>query len=628
MRNFPGKKEDSKNVLPQARPSKTIAVTAITIKCDGKGAFMAITAKFAKPVKPLVQCDELPVKPIAKQALHSPEARLDSWKEIAAYLKRSVRAVSRWERQEGLPVHRHHHGKQGTVYALPHELDAWLQSRSGQDQACQPAKNCQAISLPEPGFRSSEKGPLVIAVLPLRNLSDGPDGERFADGLTEELISEIGHCCPHQLRVIALTSAMQYKRSSKTIEEIGKELRVHFILEGSIQRFGDRVRLTARAIAVRDQAHIWADTYEIQLPPIFSLQQSLAQQVADSVSAEFRLANEKKRFRFALPSFAAHSAYLEAKSHLLPTQADTMKNLEQLSLAIESDPTFAPSYADLALTYFRRLIWDFPPVITLKRIEENAHMALELDSKLARAHSMLAAFHLMGNRSWPNAIKQSRMGLDLNPSDAWGRLVRAACCLVAGKQDELTEVLKQVPELDPHSVETCQWFAHVAFMAQRHDLAIEYSQKVLQLGATSAFVHLEMGMNLAKTGEYALALCHCEKARLLGASTIMLMSKACSIYALAGQVQKAESLYEDLLTAREIQYTRYIFLAHAAACLRKEQETLEWLNKAYEQRDPLLVFLKTDPRFETMADLPEFADLLKRIGLPDQSDDDDLAMSA
>jgi TolB-like protein/tetratricopeptide (TPR) repeat protein len=580
----------------------------------GGGGFMAINATFARPLQPRVPLDERPPKIITKHALHSPQSRLDSWKEIAAYLKRSVRAVSRWEREEGLPVHRHHHGKQGTVYALKHEVDQWLHSRSGQELAGQLAKSRQTIPSPEPAASATENSPLVIAVLPLRNLSDGQEGERFADGLTEELISEIGHCCPRQLRVIALTSVMQYKRSSKTIEEIGNELRVHFVLEGSIQRYGDRVRLTARVIAVRDQAHIWADIYEIQLPPIFSLQQSLAEQVANSVSAEFKLAREKKRARFTLPSIAAHNAYLEAKSHFLLTPADTMKSLEQLTLAIESAPNFAPSYAELALTYFRRLIWDFPPIVTLNRMKENARKALELDSKLARAHSMLAAFHLMGDRRWSEATKQSQIALDLNPSDAWGQLVRIACCLVVGKHDELAEELRRVPQLDPHSVETYLWFARFAYFARRYDLAIEYAQKVLQIDAPSAFVHLEVGMNLAQTGEHALALYHCEKAIELGASTIALKSRACSIYALAGQVQKAESLYEELLSAREVQYTRYIFLAHASACLKRKEGTLDWLNKAYEQRDPLLVFLKTDPRFEAFLDLPEFSNLLQRIG--------------
>jgi hypothetical protein len=142
------------------------------------------------------------------------------------------------------------------------------------------------------------------------------------------------------------------------------------------------------------------------------------------------------------------------------------------------------------------------------------------------------------------------------------------------------------------------------------------------------FVHLAMGMSLVQTGEHARALFHCQKARELGASTIGLMSRACSIYAVAGQTQKAESLYEDLLAARESQYTRFIFLAHASAGLKRKQETLDWLNKAYEQRDPLLVFLKTDPRFEAFSDLPESSNLLQHIGLPGHSVDHNWGVSA
>lgn len=580
---------------------------------------MAITPTFASPAQQRVPFNELTARPVTKQALHRPAPRLDSWKEIATYLKRSVRAVSRWERLEGLPVHRHHHGKQATVYALPHELDQWLQSRSGQGHAGQLPNKPQAIPATEPVGSVNDKSPLVLAVLPLRNLSDGPEAERFADGLTEELISEIGHCCPRQLRVIALTSAMQYKRTLKTIEEIGNDLRANFILEGSIQRYGDRVRLTARLIAVRDQAHIWADTYEIQLPPIFSLQQSLAQQVVDSVSAEFKLDAKKKWARFGLPSFAAHNAYLEAKSHLLPTQADTMKSVEQLNLAVDRDPTFASGYAELALTYFRRLFWDFPPIVTCKRIKENASMTLKLDPKLARAHSMMAAFELFSAWDWSKAENSIRRAIELNPSDPWGHVVQSAYSLVVGKIHEAVEDLSRIRQLDPQSVETGMWFVIFAYFARRYDLAAKLCQELLQRDPSSAFLHMVFGLNLVQSGEYALALSHCEKAKELGGNSIAQISRACTIYALAGGRDTAERLFQELVTATEVQYTRYIFLAQASACLKMEKETLEFLNKAYEQRDPLLVFLKTDPRFEAFSDLPEFSSLLQRIGLPDHS---------
>jgi len=546
--------------------------------------------------------------------------RLDSWKEIASYLKRSPRTVRRWERHEGLPVHRHLHAKKWTVYTFPHELDAWLGGRRMTERADQltPGHAPHAATLPASGADRKDRRnpPVVIATLPLRNLGGAPEQERFADGLTEELISEIGRCCPNLLRVIALTSAMQYKQSPKSIGQIGRELGVDYILEGAIRRCGRRVRLTARLIAARDQAHIWADTYEVQLPPVFSLQQSLAQQLADSLFAKLHVTPECRRHRTAPRSVEAHNAYLEASSHFLPTQGDLQKSIEHLNLAIQRDPKFAASYAELALTYFRRLIFDYPPIVIMSRVEELSSKALKLDPNLARAQSMLAAFHLFGARNWPKAEAASRRATELNPSDPWAWTIRASYHLVVGEIPEAVEELGRMRRLDPQSLETGLWFAIFAYFAQRYDLAIEHTQEILQLDPSSAFAHMVLGLCLAQKGETRAALSHCERATELGGGSISQTSRACSIYALAGERESAKRLFEVLMAAKEKEYTRYIFLAQASAAMGKNQQTLEWLDKAYEQRDPLLVFLRTDPRFKPLSGLSGFHDLLRRIGLP------------
>jgi TolB-like protein/Flp pilus assembly protein TadD len=547
--------------------------------------------------------------------------RLDSWKEIATYLKRGVRTARRWEREEALPVHRHRHGKQATVYAFAQEIDTWLEGRSANEAP----DRLPAVHAPLAAFRSKTGRenrrirPAVIAILPLRNLSGDPEQERFADGLTEELIQETGHCCPKLLRVIALTSVMQYKQSPKTIGQIAQELGADYILEGGIRRYACRVRLEARLIAARDQAHVWADTYEIRLPPIFALQQALATQVADSLAASFRATPKKRQHRAIFPSVAAHNAYIESRSHFLPDEVDSTKSIEQLTLAIERAPKFAPSYAELALAYLRRLFWDYPPIVTFRRIEEQATQALKLDHKLARAHSMMAAFHLFSAWNWPKAETASRRAIELNPSDPWAHIVRAAYHIVAGELEEAIEELQRVHQLDPQALETGLWFAILAYFAQRYDLAIEHDQEILRLDPSSAFAHMVIGLALAQKGEYATALSHCEKARELGDSSISQMSRACSIYALAGERPSAERLLQELVAAKETRYARYIFLAHASASLGKEQWTLEWLDKAYDQRDPLLIFLRTDPRFDRFDGIPRFRDLVRRVGLPGDS---------
>ena len=547
--------------------------------------------------------------------------RLDSWKEIATYLKRDPRTVRRWERQEGLPVHRHQHGKKASIYAFTHEIDTWLVGRrvtaagAGQlplDLALQPSASSPA----ETPQKDLSARPLIIAVLPLRVLTGDLEQERFADGLTEELIVEIGQCSPKRLRVIALTSAMQYKQSPKSIEQIGRELGADYVLEGGIRRSGGRVRLTARLIAARDQAHIWADSYEVHLPPIFSLQQVLARELADSLFSELRVKPNQARRPAVAESTAAYRVYLEGRSYFLPTEEDIKKKLEYLYLAVERDPNFAPIYAELALVHSRRLYRDFPPIVTLSRIKELALQALKLDPKLAQAHTAMAAYHLFGAWNWPKAEVSSRRAIELNSSDTWGRIVRAAYFLVIGEPQKATEELRQAREVDPQSLEHCMWIASFAYLARSYDLAIERCQEVIRLNPTLPAAHGLLGVCYAQMGDHALALSSCEKVTQLGKDPIVRAAMASSVYVMVGHQDAAQGLLQELVAAQEKRYTRYFLLAQASVGLGNDQQTLKWLEKAYEQHDPLLIFLKANPRFEPLSGLPGFRSLLHRIGLP------------
>jgi len=555
-----------------------------------------------------------------ERAPGGPSARLDSWKEIAVYLKRSTRTVRRWERQEGLPVHPHLHGKRASIYAFAHEIDEWLIGRRVTEDTGQLSVGHAMQPSGGPPSETAQKArparPLVLAVLPLRNLTGDLEQERFAAGLTEELIMEIGQCCPKRLRVIALTSVMQYKQSPKSIEQIGRELGADYILEGGIRRYGRRVRLTARLIAARDQAHIWADTYEVQLPPIFSLQQALSRELADSLASELKVKPNQTRRPAVAESTAAHSVYLEGRSFFLPTEEDIKKKLEHFHLAIERDPRFARSYTELALVYFRRLYRDYPPIVTLSRIKERALQALKLDPKLARGHTAMAASYLFGDWNWPRAEASSRRAIELNPSDAWGRIIRASYFLVVGEPRKATEELRQAREVDPRSPDQGVPIANLAYLARRYDLAIEQCLEVIRLEPSLLVAHALLGLCYAERGDYAAALSSCENATDLGMDPIAQAAATCNVYALAGEQRLAERLLQELVAAQEKRYVRYFFLAQASLGLGNDQQTLKWLEKAYQQHDPLLVFLKANPRFEPLSGLPGFRKLLRRIGLP------------
>src|SRR5215470_8423431 len=195
---------------------------------------------------------------IARSAQPKPtqDERFESWKEISAYLKRGVRTAQRWERFEKLPVHRHKHSRQESVYALRAEIDEWREGRKPWKQWL----NCRDMS---------ER--LRLAVLPFENISKNPEEEYFADGLTEEMIAQLCRTHPGTLGVIARTTVMQYKGKEKTAEEIGKELRVDALLEGSVRRYGDQLRVTAQLIQVKDESHLWAETYDRKVVDVLEI---------------------------------------------------------------------------------------------------------------------------------------------------------------------------------------------------------------------------------------------------------------------------------------------------------------------------------------------------------------------
>jgi tetratricopeptide (TPR) repeat protein len=240
---------------------------------------------------------------------------------------------------------------------------------------------------------------------------------------------------------------------------------------------------------------------------------------------------------------------------------------------------------------------------------------MKLDPKLAHAHTAMAASHLFGAWNWPNAEASSRRAIELNPSDAWGRIVRAAYFLVIGEPQKATEELAQAREVDPQSLEQGMWIATFAYFARRYDLAIERCQEVIQLNPSFPAARGFLGLCYAQIGDYAAALSSCENATEPGNDPIAQAATICSVYAMAGQQGSAERLLQELAAARENRYVRYFFLAQASVGLGNDQQTLKWLEKAYEQHDPLLVFLQANPRFEPLSGLPGFRKLLRRIGL-------------
>jgi serine/threonine-protein kinase len=315
--------------------------------------------------------------------------------------------------------------------------------------------------------------------------------------------------------------------------------------------------------------------------------------------------------------FATHDAYLAGTLHFVWSEAQIKKSIEHFTLAVGRDPDCAAGHAELALAYYRMgLLYDYPPIVTFGGTKEYALMALRLDPGLARAHAALAVYNLFGAWNCSEAEASSRRAIELDPSNSQAHVIRSACHLVMGRPDGAVEDLEKAHRLDPHCPTVGMAYAIFGLFARRYESASQRCQEILQRDPSSALAHLVLGTCYAQKGDSARALTHCEKARDIGSGQILHATALCSVYAMAGQRDSAERLLDELVAAQKQQYVRYVFLAQASVSLRKNKETLEWLEKAYEQRDPLLVFLKCDPRFEPLARSARFRNLLGRIGLP------------
>jgi len=364
----------------------------------------------------------------------SNEGSLESWKEIAAYLNRDVSTVRRWEKREGLPVHRHLHDKLGTVYAYRSELDSWLESRGPVEaDSTQRARGFRwkvatlivlvvGLTLVVYWKRSELEdllrgkpapGPIEsLAVLPLENLSGDPEQEYFADGMTEALITNLSKI--RALKVISRTSSMCYKDADRPIPEIADELNVEGIVEGSVLRVGDRVRISAQLIQAATDQNLWAESYERDMRDILALQSEVAQAVAREIQINMTPEEEVRLARAPPVDPEVHDACLRAQFYLQSFRLEEAK--AYIQEAIKKNPTYALAYALLGL-YYMQLPYSTPsaPKDFFPMAKAATTKALELDATLAEAHLNLAKILSAYDWDWLGAERQYRRAIELNP---------------------------------------------------------------------------------------------------------------------------------------------------------------------------------------------------------------------
>ena len=471
----------------------------------------------------------------------------------------------------------------------------------------------QSLGVPGP---PPEKQKVLLAVLPLNNLSADPEQEYFSDGLTEEMIAHLGMLAPRSLGVIARTSVMKYRNSGKSVAEIGSDLGVDYVLEGSVRRSGARLRISARLIQVSDQTHLWANTYERALTDVFAVQTEVATSIAESLAVELLPGQARP---VVSPGSAAYEHYLKGRYFWNKRTEEALnKGIDYFRQAIEEEPGYAQAYAGLADCY-AMLAWNtmLPPAASLPQAQAAAAKALKLNDRLAEAQTSLAFCKLFHERNWQEAERGFQRAIELNPSYGVARPWYAFELSALGRHEEAAAEARRALRLDPFSLAISASAALVLGLAGHHDEAIQQSLKTLEMDPTGFYqTHFVLGASYEVKGLLEEAVRSLEAAVALSNRNPHMLAALGHALATSGRPQEAAQLAEVLKQRARERYVPPYNLAMVYAGLNQKDEAFDWLERAYQDRSIWMIFLNVHPMFNDLRPDPRFDSLVRRMGFP------------
>jgi TolB-like protein/tetratricopeptide (TPR) repeat protein len=453
----------------------------------------------------------------------------------------------------------------------------------------------------------------TLAVLPFENLGGDPEQEYFADGLTEEMISHLGQLDPRRLGVIARTSAIQYKNTRKSITEIAADLKVSYVLEGSVRCEGNSARITAQLIEVLDQTHLWSASYDRDLRDILSVQADVARQVGRALSLEL-LADDRSKSPVFAP--AAHEAYLRGRFYFGQRTEEALKKaVSSFETALSIEPNCARSYSGIAdccclLSWFGALT----PKIAGQKAAAAAMRAIEIDASLSESHASLALVRFWYDWNWEAAEEEFLRAIELNPSYTSAYQWYAAYLNTQGRFEEAQAAQKNARELDPFSLILNMNVADPLFFSRQYDLAAQQLVALLEHEPRFFPALFQLGRVYVQMEMYTEAIAAFEQALQFSRQQEALPALA-HAYALAGRTQEARVILREMTNDKTSRYVAAPMVARVHLGLGEYETALDWLEKGIEERSYWMVFLKNDPVYDPIRSHPRFGDLLKLAGL-------------
>jgi adenylate cyclase len=465
-----------------------------------------------------------------------------------------------------------------------------------------------------PAARPTSKS---IAVLPFENLSHDPDNAYFADGIQEEILTRLSKIA--DLKVISRTSTQRYKTAPNNLSEIAKQLGVANILEGTVQKAADQVRVNVQLINAENDSHLWADKYDRKLADIFAVESEVATKIAETLQAKLTGAEQHAIATRPTENNEAYQLYLKGRyfwNKLTPE--GFQKAIEYFQQAIEKDPAYALAYAGLSDSYEMLGFWGvLPPQEMWPKAKAAALKALEIDETLAEAHVALGWVSFTYDWDWPAAEKHFKRALALNPSSpaahhGWYSIYLGAL----GQSDDALAEAQRALDLDPVSAVSNHNVAEQLYLARRFDEAIAQCRKTLEMDPSFPLTHSLLGRAYLAKGMYRESLVELEKYLALSPGNPAALAGLAYAQARAGERNQALRVFEEL---RELSKQRHVpsyLFAVVYAGLGDKDQAFTWLEKAYEERDGSLPMLKVNPSWDLLRSDPRFAELLRRVGLP------------
>ena len=454
-------------------------------------------------------------------------------------------------------------------------------------------------------------------VLPFDNLSRDPDQEFFSEGLTEEMIAQLGKLSPERLSVIARGSAARYKGSSLSVNQIGRELHADYLVQGSVRRASDRVRITVQLIQVRDQIDLWAESYDRELKDMLTLQDSVARTIANQIHITLTPGQETRLPRRASLDPEAYEAYLKGRYYWNKRTAGGLQRaLVYFQQAINKDPAYGAAYSGLA-DCNSGLAWHGfkSPAEALPEARAAALKAIEIDPQSAEAHASLGL--VLNHRwDWAGAEAEFKRAVQLDPHYANAHHWYGNNLSVMGRHDEALLEARQALELDPLNLMISTWVGLRYYLARKYDLAIEQGRNTVELDPNFAAAHLLLGESYVQVGRLQeQGLAELQTAASLSGNSPLYLAQVAVAHASAGRKTEALRIIAQLQTISNAQYVSPYGLAQVYAALNDKEQTFKWLQIAYDDRAVWMSYLAVDPVFDGFRSDQRFRELLRRVRL-------------